>query len=154
MSKFAIVDDEDFIIMSRMKWFVTKFKCNKFYPATYIDGKFVFMHRFIIKPVSGFEVDHINGNGLDNRKINLRACSHAQNMANRGVSKHNTSGFKGVSKCRGDDAPYFAYIQVNNKTKNLGRYKTGIEAAIAYDLAAQEVFGNFAKTNRSMGLLN
>ena len=82
--KRTVVDDEDYIIISRMRWFAFKSKSGIFYAATYNNGKQIFLHNFLISPPKGFEIDHKDGNGLNNIKNNLRACTHAQNTRNKG----------------------------------------------------------------------
>lgn len=109
------------------------------------------MHRFILDPPNGQQVDHVNGNRLDNRRENIRLCSHSQNMAN---SKKRTwtkqSIFKGVSyelfKKRGkghgmkrNAKPWRVMIIVHGKRHRLGRFKTELEAALAYDIAARNI---------------
>jgi len=86
------------------------------------------------------EVDHKNGDPLDNRRQNLRLCTHAQNQHNTGLSCVNTSGFKGVSK-RGKR--WKAQIRINGKQTYLGTYDTPEEAGAAYDAAALKVQGEF-----------
>lgn len=91
------------------------------------------------------DVDHINGNGLDNRKVNLRLSSRAQNLANtRGQS--GTSPFKGVSYCK-KTGRWKAQITVKGVNRNLGRFLTQEEAAVAYNVAAVEAWGEFAFQN-------
>jgi len=107
------------------------------------------MHRLIMGAKKGQFVDHINHNGLDNRKCNLRIASKLQNNQNKNIqrNKHElTSIYKGVSyviKCK----CYRAQISVNDKKINLGNYKTEIEAAIKYDLSAIKYHGEFAHIN-------
>lgn len=113
-----------------------------------IDGKVKWyrLHRLIMKPSDGLEVDHINGNRADNRRCNLRACTRRQNRRNAKLSKNNTSGFKGVSFYR-RDGTYEAYIKINHRKHRIGYFKDKIEAARAYDTAALAEFGEFAKIN-------
>lgn len=137
----AIVDDDDFEDLSLYKWFAKK-EGGIFYAARSYGAKrnTMKMHIYIMKPVDGFVIDHINGNGLDNRKSNLRICSHAENMRNRKLHKDNSSGYKGVSKNKGKYVARIMQIY-------LGRYNNAIDAARAYDAKARELFGNFAKLN-------
>lgn len=137
----AIVDDEDFEMLSRFKW--------HFHQTGYamrtarIDGKkhLLRMHRVVMNAPPHKCVDHINGNTLDNRKRNLRIASRSQNQHNRGRNKNNTSGFKGVSRYRGR---WRARITVNWKEIRLGIFDTPEEAFDAYVAAAKEYHGEFA----------
>jgi len=94
----------------------------------------------------GMEVDHINHDQLDNRRANLRVCTHKENGRNSKASA-GTSQYKGVFKSRG--GKWTAHICVNYQTKNLGTFVNEAEAAYAYDCAAQHYFGEFAHTNFS-----
>lgn len=105
------------------------------------------MHRFILGITDPkIQVDHINGDSLDNRKINLRLCSNSENSRNRGANKNNTSGYKGV-RFRKEYGTYFATITVNRKEIYLGSFKTGKEAATAYNEAAIKYHDKFANLN-------
>lgn len=89
----AIVDDDDYGRLSKSKWYAEK-KYNNFYARRGLDD--VLMHRIILKLTdSKLKVDHINHNGLDNRKENLRVCTQRQNMCNKKKEKDNKSGYKG-----------------------------------------------------------
>lgn len=114
--------------------------------------KIVRMHRLIMNAPDGVEVDHINGNPLDNRKCNLRLASHAENSANGPLDQKNKTGFKGVSfhKSR---KKYRASINIRGKHKHLGLFHSPAEAAKVYDEVAAREFGEFALTNKGMGLL-
>lgn len=98
------------------------------------------MHRAIMS-ADGGEVDHINGNGLDNRRANLRCCSHAENMQNRSLDRRNKLGSRGVFMDRGK---FRACIQDKGRTINLGTYHSKEEAAAAYIGAAKALFGTFS----------
>lgn len=110
------------------------------------------MHQDVIGENKGGNIDHINHDTLDNRRENLRPCTVSQNGANQGVRVNNTSGFKGVSLFKRDQV-WQAYINMFGKRRHLGYYATPIEAALAYDRAALEYHGEFAMTNKAMGLL-
>jgi hypothetical protein len=106
----------------------------------------VYLHRLLMNAVQTQQVDHANGNSLDNRRENLRFCTSSQNSQNR--RRTSTSGFKGVSlKPRYKSKPWEANIKVAGKLKYLGRFQTPEEAAKAYDSAARDMFGEFAHTN-------
>jgi len=104
------------------------------------------MHRLLIHAPKGMEVDHINGNGLDNRICNLRICTRSQNQINKGLQKNNTTGYKGVSFIK-KHRKYRATIRINGKSMYLGEFESAKGAAFAYDNKAKELFGNFAKLN-------
>mgnify|MGYP001594937357 CR=1 FL=1 len=90
--KVAIIDYDDYEKVSKYKWcFSGK------YAVRVKQGKTILMHRFIMSTPKGFDTDHINDNGLDNRKSNLRICSHSQNLMNHKLNQNNTSGYKNIS---------------------------------------------------------
>ena len=102
--------------------------------------------------ITGFpETDHVNGNSLDNRRVNLREATRSQNNWNRG-KQLGSSRFKGITWDK-RDKNWKAQIQVNYKRISIGRFTDEIEAAKAYDKAAMEHFGEFARTNVMLGLL-
>lgn len=132
-----LLDEKDCEQFGKQKWCLTAG-----YPSARINYSFVYLHRLIMQPAAGFVVDHINGNKLDNRRSNLRVCRQQMNIANKRMSKNNTSGFKGV---RVEGAKFRAYIKVNRKQINLGIYNTAISASKAYERAARKYFGEFAR---------
>lgn len=143
----ALVEDEDFELVNKHSWFY----CNG-YASSYIGGyvnskkKQTKMHRMIMDAPWNKEVDHVNGNKLDNRRSNLRICSMADNKKNKGFSKNNTSGFKGVSWSKTLNY-WIASITVNRKV--FVKYcKSKEEAAKKYNLMAMEHHGSFAKLNK------
>ncbi|PWU04799.1 MAG: hypothetical protein C5B43_04135 [Verrucomicrobia bacterium] len=139
---FSEIDDEDFERVSKYNW---SFDGNG-YAFRIEKGKIIKLHRFIMNCPKGMEVDHIDGDGLDNRKSNLRICSHIKNTYNQKnrLNVNNTSGFKGVHKVR---KKYRAYISYNHKRINLGYFKSAKEAAIAYNKAAIKFHKSFARIN-------
>ena len=146
--KVAIVDDEDFESLSPHLWYAVKSR-NTWYAKrdVYMNGRCrtLPIHRAILDIPVGFEVDHINGDGLDNRKVNLRVATHAQNMANsRHTMSKNHSGYRGVYNKRGR---WYAQITIRGHCFYLGIYQNPIDAAHAYDVAAFEHFGDFAILN-------
>lgn len=146
----AIVDDEDFDRLSAFNWFAQWAKGTEtFYANRRIflgGGKILSMHRVVTSAPSGMFIDHINKNTLDNRKANLRVCTNSENQRNRGKPKNNKSGFKGVSFSK-DTFKWRADIMLNKKQICLGYFSDLHEAARAYDSAALEIHGAFARLN-------
>jgi len=104
----------------------------------------LYMHRVILCPPNGESIDHKNHNGLDNRRCNLRLCTRAQNAANRGLPKNNTSGFKGVYW---NGRKFIAQCYMNSKVKYLGSFDNAKEAAISHNKAVMKIYGEFACPN-------
>lgn len=139
--RFAIVDDEDFLALSLLSWC-----CHKRYAGTTLLGERVLMHRLLLDCPDSLEVDHVNGDPLDNRKSNLRICTREQNSRNKRKSYKNTSGYKGVSWHK-RDRRWYSQIEHKSKSMHLGCFKNREAAARAYDEAAVKYFGEFARTN-------
>lgn len=149
----AIVDDEDFDRIRRHVWSLSKIKKNLYAYCKIViqngpeKGKATqaYMHRLImgLRPRDKREVDHINGNGLDNRKENLRVCTTHQNQCNQQrLYKSNKSGYRGVcwdKSCGRWKAQY----SKNKKAKQIGYYDTPEEAARAFDAVAKAEYGEF-----------
>ena len=104
------------------------------------------LHRLIMDPPKNMIVDHINHNGLDNRKENLRICTHKDNMRNRRKQKNNISGYKGV-RYRKKHKKFVAQIKKYDKQVHIGCYETIEEAAMAYDANARHYYGEYACLN-------
>jgi hypothetical protein len=139
----AIVDDEDYEVLNRYNWYARNSK-NTHYAVRVIWGEgTVYMHRFILTPSAEQQVDHINGNGLDNRRENLRICTRSQNQHNRKKGQRNSSGFKGVSK-KGNK--WQANIGRDRKQIYLGIFDTPDAAHEAYVKAAKDIHGEFANS--------
>lgn len=137
--KVTQVDEEDFYSVSRHGWYFM----NSGYAVATIKGKKVLLHRFIMSAPIGLEVDHVNGDKLDNRKNNLRLCTRQQNEVNKNPGKNNTSGFRGVVKHKNG---FKAQTYFMKKNIHIGYFKTEEEAVSAYKAKVKELFGEFAKT--------
>lgn len=139
--EIVLVDEADFAWLSKRKWAAAKSwggiyaKCGQPYAGH------TRMHRAIMNAPAGMVVDHINGNTLDNRRENLRVCTHQQNMCNR---KDNAN--RRVSKYRGviyqGPASWYAYLTHMGKRLRTGPHRTEIEAAAAFDKLAIELRGS------------
>jgi hypothetical protein len=108
------------------------------------------MHRVILSPPDGLQVDHVDGNGLNNQRTNLRLCTHTENCRNSRLAKkrvHFQCRFKGVAFERSRKHCWKAHIRTPNGQKTLGRFDTQEAAACAYNAAARELFGDFANLN-------
>ena len=107
----------------------------------------VMVHRLIMEPDDGMVVDHIDGNGLNNLRENLRVCTNAENSRNTRQYAKTASRFKGVSKADSKSNPWKARLKYNYKEVYIGTFKTQEEAARAYDEKAKELFGEYANLN-------
>lgn len=150
--RVALVDDEDYAMLSHWSWGV-----SQGYAAAYNGGgrlrcRFISMHRLLMLPAPDLEVDHINGDRLDNRKRNLRVCDGYGNQRNR-YSTRGSSRFQGV--CWSVAArKWQAGIWLNGCQKYLGIFDCEHEAAAAYDVAASLHFGEFARLNFPLNSAN
>jgi len=155
--KVALVSPEDYHFLIQHKWCARASKHNH-YAVRSIPSNTKFkcttipMHRVILSRMVGCELlrtehcDHISGNGLDNRRENLRICTNAENSRNRKSQRGSSSQYKGAS-WRKDSEKWQSNIQVDGKTLYLGCFTSEVQAAKAYDAAALKHFGRFAKTN-------
>jgi hypothetical protein len=143
--KVALVDEEDFDYINQWKWHYSDAGYAVRHPIGQ-NRKLLYMHREIINTPANMETDHINNNRLDNRRINLRICTHSENMHNGKIPIANTSGYKGVRMPK-NSKKWEVRIKVNGKGIYLGVFKDVIEAAHVYDNAANVYHGKFAKTN-------
>lgn len=148
---FALVDAADYQRVGLLRWHLLRGHNGKLYAYTGLGRNCVYMHRLIAGTPRGYETDHENGDGLDNRRSNLRPATPSQNRGNMGKPRRpdgsaHSSQYKGViwDKARGK---WLARICRYGVTKNLGRYDDEAEAARAYDAAAVEHFGEFARLN-------
>lgn len=108
--------------------------------------KTITLHRFLVTSPPEYDIDHISGDKMDNRRKNLRICSHQKNMFNQKLRSTNSSGYTGVSFSK-SAGKFEAYIHYCGKKINLGLFATAKEGAIARDKAALQYFGEFAKLN-------
>lgn len=147
--KFAQCDDADYESLMRYEWFAVEIRGDWYaarkakageQPAT------IYMHRQIMGESEKPLIDHIDRNGLNNQRANLRFATRAQNMMNTARQSRNTSGYRGVVWCK-RLGKWRAQIGVNYRKIMLGTHSTKRAAAEAYDEAARELFGEFAVLN-------
>lgn len=145
--KQVFVDDEDFDRINKFKWTLKK-SHNTFYARRSSKSPtWILMHREIINvDDKSIHYDHVDTNGLNNQKINLRRCNHSQNGANKPSLKGSSSVYKGVC-FRPKRNKYQAAIQIRGSVKFLGMFFNEIDAAKAYDNAAKIHHGEFANLN-------
>ena len=160
----ALVDDEDYDFINQFTWRLSKVRHLKYAKTNKnkIKNKAThyLMHRMILNLPSNLLIDHIDGNGLNNQKSNLRIATHNQNIWNS--KGYGSSQYKGVypfrtkqkyKKKNGEISIYlsrtyyFSSIFKNGITYYLGNFKNEIDAALAYDKKAKELFGEFAYLN-------
>lgn len=149
----ATIDDEDYALISKYKWFASRGGRKVYARANVRTGKgsfqrvCVFMHRLILPDVP--VIDHRDGNGLNNCRDNLRPSTHASNAWNSDKRTASTSPFKGVRLLSGRNRrkPWRACITKNGKEEHVGCFATAEEAARAYDQAASKLFGEYARPN-------
>lgn len=150
--KFAVVDAADYEWLNQWTWSLWKAKGGKLYARRTVNRRgespqyrSILMHR-LIRSIndSKVHVDHWDGDGLNNRRLNLRPCNRSQNIANQKRRTGGRSKFKGVnpSKLR-----WQARISVNGVRRHLGSFRTEEDAALAYNAAAVVAFGEFANLN-------
>jgi len=139
-----LVDVADFDRVARYGWTVRNGR-NTFYVirCEWRSNKQIRLHREILNAKQGQLVDHKNLNGLDNRRSNLRFCSHSENLYNTKIQRNNTSGYKGVIQYR--PGRWRATIKVNGKPTHLGCFLSPHEAHEARKAAALHVYGEFAR---------
>lgn len=152
----AIVDDADFEAVSAIKWRRADGPRTSYAMSVKIRGsrktgfKYTYtgMHRLILglSKNDGIFVDHINGNGLDNRRENLRTCTRAENNRNKRPKVRENTKYKGIVYQR-DRKRWIAQIYVNKVRHHLGNFKSDLDAARAYDAGARRLHGEFARLN-------
>ncbi|MEK6861476.1 MAG: AP2 domain-containing protein [Nanoarchaeota archaeon] len=151
-NKVALVDDKDFEWLNQWKWYYGSrdyaIRKKHIHLGKYrYKTESILMHREIMKVSRGIFIDHINGNGIDNRKQNLRIATQQQNMCNSKTRSDNTSGYRGVWW---DEyhKKWAAEIHFNNKKKTIGRYEDIKNAAKAYNDASLKYHGEYGRLNQ------
>lgn len=149
--KFALVDDEDFERLNKFKWCAHRHRrrtyASREIRKTREDRKTSLMHREILQTPDGLDTDHIDGNGLNNQKSNLRVATRSQNQQAHRLKEANCSSrYRGVN-WHSRDETWQARIQVIGKRIHLGYFDSELAAARAYNIAAIKYFGKFASPN-------
>ena len=144
------VDDSDYETLNQYHWWVNgdgyAIRSRLKTDGMKTRGS-ILMHHQVIRPVSGCDIDHINGNPLDNRRCNLRIATRSQNNMNRFHKLPNASSkYKGVC-WRSIPKLWKAYIKINKRQIHIGYFRSEVAAAIAYNQAAIKYFGEFARLN-------
>jgi hypothetical protein len=152
--KVAVVDASDYDFLIGFRWRAIRVRHTWYAHTRVTGGAAAFMHDLIMGTRPGEQVDHKSGDGLDNRRANLRPTTNALNQANR-RRIGSKSGFKGVSwDSTKRERPWRAHITIGGRMKFLGAYATAEEAARAYDAAARKHFAEHACTNEDLGLVS
>lgn len=152
--KYTTVDDEDYelLINSNFKWYCT-YSHGHHYAFGQHAGTYIMLPRFLLNPKKGEQIDHIDRNGLNNKRDNLRIVSNRENQLNKKKPAHNTSGYKGVWWAK-DRNKFRAEFYYKGQRYSLGSFDDPREAARAYDKKALEIVPEYVLTNKMLGLLN
>lgn len=144
--RIAIVDDRDAWVAD-LGWMAKPIKRQSggFYAYRMRGRTSLYMHRLILDAPAGLLVDHVNGDGLDNRRCNIRLATASQNLMNR--KSTSATGFRGVEPTYRTAKPWRACLYEGKRRVHLGTFRTVIEAAAAYDRAASAKYGSFAMLN-------
>ena len=151
----ALIDADDFERVGQWRWYTKRDKgsaCERIYAAARLETphgwRKVTLHRYIMDAQPGELVDHINHDGLDNRRANLRLATTRQNSANSPPGRRNKTGYKGVVYSKGS---WYANVTVDARTRLSGPFGSPELAALAHDRLAKELFGDFAYQNFGAG---
>ncbi len=141
--KEVFVDDSDYEYLNQWKWTSNGHSVTRFIYEGRV-RKILLMHRLILNAPHGTYIDHMDLNGFNNQRSNLRLCTPSQNAANTKKRKTNKSGYKGVCWYKNTNK-WMAYIQFNNRRITLGYFKNKKHAIRAYRISAKKYFGEFAR---------
>lgn len=147
--KVAIIDAVDWDLVKDFKWHTQKnHLCSYAIANIKRNGKrtTIGMHQILMGTYSKMHVDHINNDGLDNRRNNLRVCTVSQNRANSKTHLNNTSGYRGVSFKKNTNR-WKSQIRINKKLYDLGEFDLKEDAARVYDIISREWYGEYATLN-------
>lgn len=139
----VVVDEDNIELVRQYRWYPVSAGLTT-YAGACIDGKTAYLHRIIACTPDGMDTDHIDGNGLNNLRSNLRVVSHRMNVARRRTAV-GPSGFRGVHITR--SKKFSAKIEAEGKRYWLGVYEKAEDAARAYNAKATELFGEYARLN-------
>jgi hypothetical protein len=152
-NKVCLIDKEDYDLVKNYRWYLfhknlKTIKCSYVRAHHWINNKrgTILIHRLIMNPAFKLEIDHINGDGLSNKKINLRTVTRQQNQQNQ-HSRRGTSKYKGVHWHKMANA-WESKININGVYTYLGIFVNEVDAAIAYNKAASKYFGEYANLNK------
>jgi hypothetical protein len=143
----TLVSAADYEFLSQWKWYAGR-AGRTWYAQREQSKTCLKMHRVILGSAVGIEVDHINHDGLDNRRENIRIATSQENVHNQRCRVDSTTGFKGVALNKVRGKPFRAHINAPGRSRHIGLYNTAVDAARAYNLEAIKYFGEFAYLNK------
>jgi hypothetical protein len=144
-NKETLISDGDYSNVVKYKWSMCR--AGKGYARAWIDGKDVYLHHFLVGKIKNKEIDHVNGNTLDNRRKNLRFCNRSQNQMNRSKSANKSSIYKGVDLNKFCNK-WRARVRKNGRYVYEERFNSEVDAARAYNNAALIFYGKYANLNK------
>lgn len=143
----ALIDEEYYDFAMMIRWSLKPWRGTFYAVKQQHQAPNMYMHTWI----TGFnETDHIDGNGLNNKRSNLRDVTHAQNLQNQRIQTRSRSGYRGVSYFKGDGKRkklWRARIKIDGQDTTIGYYSTPLEAAIAWNAVALDAWGEYARLN-------